>query len=724
MKFRLRLIRLSFFEKKTAGGIVFFPDMIGKECSIFDKVLVPQSDFVCFFKGAFSALVCRRVFRNTNFSLRKVRIMKKVFFALFLLILCAGSAFSAVPVRDITLDKDALCLALGATELLTATVLPVDATDQNVTWESSKSSVASVDGLGNVTAHATGYAMISAKTADGGYTAGCIVYVNPAVRANGVLLNLESLRLEPGQTGTLVYAVTPAAAVCKNVTWESSDPAVASVSKTGEILGKKTGTATIVVTTVDGNFTARCIVHVDEPSIPVTEVILNKKALNLTAGQTETLIATIMPPDATGKHVTWSSSDETIASVSITGEVRAHQPGTARITATTVESVSGSLSDYCDVSVGPASVPVTSVSLDKTAVSLLIGEKFTLSATVLPPGATVKHVLWSSSHPDIASVNITGEVRALSQGIARITVTTVDGSYTAYCDVEVGPIPVASVTIKPILSLKVGQVETLVASVLPEDATNKHVTWSSSDPSVASVGITGEVRAHKTGSTVITVTTQDGNRTATCNVQVSTSEIPVTDVTLNKTALSLTVGAKETLIATVLPAEATGKNVTWSSSDESVASVSVTGEVRALKPGIARITVTTVDGGFTAYCDVEVLNVPVTGVTLDKTTLEIVAGSTSKLHATITPVNAANKAVLWQSNDQTIATVSQAGVVKGIARGKATVSVITNEGNFKADCEVTVVPDTGGATEGCSATAISPLGILLAAPLLLIFRRK
>lgn len=651
--------------------------------------------------------------------------MKKVFFALLLVILCANSAFSAVSVRDITLDKDALCLNLSTSEKLTATVWPADATNKNVTWESSKPLIATVDNDGNVAAVSRGYSIITATTEDGGYTAGSIVYVDPAVRAQGVLLNKEYLYLEPGQTESLLYAVTPEGAICKQVTWESSNQALASVSKTGEVLARNPGTAAIIVTTVDGKFDKHCIVHVDEPSIPVTEVSLNKKALNLTAGQIEILIATIKPDYATGKHLIWSSDNESVASVSVTGEVRAHAAGNAKITVSTVESVSGSLTDYCDVSVAPAAVPVTGVTLDKTAVSLLIGGKSTLTATVLPSNATAKHVTWSSSTPSIASVSITGEVRALSLGLARITATTVDGSYTAYCDVEVEAVPVARVTLNKLaLSLKVGQAETLIATVLPDDATNKHVTWSSSDPSTASVGITGNVQAHRAGLAVITVTTQDGNLTATCDVQVSPSDIPVTGVTLNKNALTLAVGAKETLIATVLPAQATGKNVSWSSSNESVASVGVTGEVRALIPGTARITVTTADGGFTAFCDVEVIPVSVTGVTLDKTTLEIVAGSTSKLYATIAPVNAANKAVLWQTNDQTIATVSQAGVVKGIARGKATVSVITVDGNFTAACEVNVVPDTGGATEGCSVTAISPFGILLAAPLLLLFRRK
>ena len=134
----------------------------------------------------------------------------------------------------------------------------------------------------------------------------------------------------------------------------------------------------------------------------------------------------------------------------------------------------------------------------------------------------------------------------------------------------------------------------------PDNATNKSVTWTSSDSSVASV-VDGKVTAIKAGKATITVKTDDGGKTATCEITVNAKVYPVTSVSLDKSSATLTEGDEITLIATVNPDNATNKNVTWTSSDPSVASVS-NGKVTALKAGKATIIVKTDDGGKTATC--------------------------------------------------------------------------------------------------------------------------
>lgn len=156
------------------------------------------------------------------------------------------------------------------------------------------------------------------------------------------------------------------------------------------------------------------------------------------------------------------------------------------------------------------------------------------------------------------------------------------------------------------LSIVEGQKQILTATISPENATNKEVTWKSSDESVATVSETGEVTAIAKGDVVITVTTVDGSKTARCLFFVEKATIPVTGVSLNKTELSLFTDKKETLIATITPDEATVKTVTWESSNEAVATVSETGEVTAISVGTATITVTTTDGNKTATCNVTV----------------------------------------------------------------------------------------------------------------------
>ncbi|MGI6653008.1 MAG: Ig-like domain-containing protein [Christensenellales bacterium] len=166
---------------------------------------------------------------------------------------------------------------------------------------------------------------------------------------------------------------------------------------------------------------------------------------------------------------------------------------------------------------------------------------------------------------------------------------------------------------------------------------------------------------------------------------------PVTGVSLNKTTLTLLVGNSETLTATVAPENATHKDVTWSSDDETVATVDNSGKVTAVAPGTATITVKTTDGEKTATCTVTVnaATVAVTDVSLNKTATSLVVGGTEALQATIEPATATNQNVTWSSDKPAIATVDN-GVVTAISVGQATITVKTDDGNKTATCTVTV----------------------------------
>jgi Listeria/Bacterioides repeat len=231
---------------------------------------------------------------------------------------------------------------------------------------------------------------------------------------------------------------------------------------------------------------------------------------------------------------------------------------------------------------------------------------------------------------------------------------------------------------------------TLVATVLPDTAIDKEVTWSSSNAAIATVDSNGKITGVKDGNAVITVTTKDGGFTATANVKVTNDNIAATSVTLNKTSLDLGTGKSEALRATVLPAGATNSAVTWSSSNAGVAKVDANGRVTAVKAGTAVITVTAKDGNFKATCTVTVKDIPVTSVNLNKTTITIVEGRTETLKATVNPTDATNKGVSWSSSDTNIATVNANGVVTAKAAGTATITVTTKDGNKTATVRVTV----------------------------------
>lgn len=340
-----------------------------------------------------------------------------------------------------------------------------------------------------------------------------------------------------------------------------------------------------------------------EPEVVKVESLsLNSTSMTLVEGDSQSLMATVSPSTATNKKVIWSSSNSSVVTVDDRGTVTAIAPGTATITA---KSDDGGKTATCTVTVNSKVISVESVSLDKTTAEITEGETLTLTATIKPDNATNKKVIWSSSNSSVATVDEGGTITAIASGSASITAKTEDGGKTATCSVKVNAQthPVESVELnKTSASLKVGETTTLTATVKPDNASDKTVTWSSSDASVASVE-NGVVTAKKIGTA--TITAKAGGKTATCSITVEAT--PVSSIELDKTSASLKVGETITLTATVKPSNATNKKVIWSSSNEEVATVE-DGVVTAIKEGEAIITAKTEDGGKTATCTISSTN--------------------------------------------------------------------------------------------------------------------
>ncbi len=446
------------------------------------------------------------------------------------------------------------------------------------------------------------------------------------VDVTGVTLNASEVSLDVGETYQLTATVAPSDATNKTVHWSSSDEEYVSISERGLLTALKPGNVTVTcVSDFNQNIKATCEVKVNEQGpgeVKVTGVSLNRSTVSLNLNQSVTLVATVSPSDADCKDVLWSSSDSDAASVD-NGVVTAKANGTATITVT---SVDGGFKDSCVVSINQPVVSVTSVSLNKTSLSLEVGSTSTLVATVLPSNATNKAVSWFSSDSNIVSVN-DGLIKAQAAGSATITVKTSDGAKTATCRVTITEptVNVTSVSLNSSsLALEAGQTSTLVPTVLPENATNKKVTWTSNKTSVATVSTSGLVTAKAKGTATITVKTSDGAKTATCSVTVTEPYVAVSSVSLSKNSLEVGVNRTASLTATVLPSNATDKSVSWNSSNTNVAKVSTSGVVTGVAVGTANITVTTNDGNKTASCAVTVSE-----VTADKYTVMIyMCGST------------------------------------------------------------------------------------------------
>ena len=590
------------------------------------------------------------------------------------------------PVTSITLNQTSINLNRYDTYTLIATVNPDNATNKEISWSSSSSSIASVDSSGKITARSVGTVTITATAKDGsGKSASCTVTVKQPVTA--ITLSKTRLTLNVKDTQTITPTIYPSGASDKTVTWTSSDSNVATVDADGKITAKSAGTATITATANDGSGkSAECIVTVKQP---VESITLDKNTITLNVYNSQILTATVKPDNASNKSVTWTSSDTNVAYVSSSGKVTGYQAGTATITATAKDGSGKSAT--CTVTVKQ---PVTSIKLNNTTLKLNVNDTQTLTATINPDNASNKAVTWSSSNTSVATVDSNGKITAKSAGTAVITIKANDGSgVSATCTVAVIQ-PVTSVSLdKSSLSLNIYDSQVLTATVKPDDASNKSVTWTSSDINVAYVSSSGKVIAYQVGTATITATAKDGSgKSATCSVIVKQ---PVTVVELNKTQLSLNVNDTQTIYSFTFPLDASDKTVSWSSSNTSVATVDSNGKITAKSAGTAVITVKANDGsGESATCTVTVKQ-PVTGITLDKSSITINVNTTQTLSATITPSNASDKSLAWTSSNANVATVDSTGKVTAKSAGTATITAKANDGSGKnATCTVTVNANT------------------------------
>ena len=326
-----------------------------------------------------------------------------------------------------------LNLIKGYAEKLIYVISPSNATNQEVTWESSNATVATVDEEGVVTAVGGGSAIITVTTVDGGKTAACVVTVT--VPVTGVTLDKGSLSLIVGETGVLEATVSPSGASNAAVTWSTSNSGVAVVDSAGTVTARAVGSATITVTTVDGGKTAACLVTVN-PKL-VSSITLSPSSLLLTAGgATGSITATVAPSGVTDGTLTWKSSDETKATVDANGVVTPLARGTAEIWA---ESTDGSnvISNKVTVTVRSGdnslttltvngSEPITAPFMYTVANTV---NKATVSFTV-PAGASAKYRIGASAD---AATTGTFEVNlAEGQNTITITITAENDTYVSY----------------------------------------------------------------------------------------------------------------------------------------------------------------------------------------------------------------------------------------------------------------------------------------------------
>jgi uncharacterized protein YjdB len=513
-----------------------------------------------------------------------------------------------VPVTGVTVNPTTATVAIGATTALTETVSPGNATNKNVTWSSSNTSVATVSASGVVTGVAAGSATITVTTQDGGFTATCAVTVTdePVTTTyndtdltfssgwhyvsgltDGRYMGDEHYTYTAGSSYTFTFTGTRIALygtkdshhgnanVSINggsnttISYHAATRGVDQLIWTSPLLPQ--GTHNITVTSVSSAvIVADRIVVYSEPDniIHPTSVTVSPTTASVEAGATTTLTATVLPSNATNKSVTWSSSNTSVATVSSSGVVTGVAAGSATITVTTQD---GGLTATCAVTVTGESgvtIPARIQAEDWIAMSGV------QTQTTSDEGGGL-NVGW------------------IDQGDWMDYAINVPSAGTYAVDFRL-----ASPNSGRQLQLRVGST-TLATVTVPQ--TGGWQNWQT-------VSTTANLSA---GSQTIRILASSGSGWNINWFEIkSESTIAPTSVTVSPTTASVAVGATTTLTATVLPSNATNKNVTWSSSNTSVATVSSSGVVTGVAAGSATITVTTQDGGLTATCAVTVTSVP------------------------------------------------------------------------------------------------------------------
>ena len=341
---------------------------------------------------------------------------------------------------------------------------------------------------------------------------------------------------------------------------------------------------------------------------------------------------------------------------------------------------------------------VTSVTVSPKNVKIKPGEWYeNLNATVLPANADKPCVAWTSSNENVVSVSsFSGAVYGMGLGTAVVYATSIDGTnITDCCTFTVtNNIPITNLALdKTALSMQLNENRTLSATFLPANATNKALTWCSDNTNVVTVN-NGTLSAVSTGNAVVTAYTNDGsNLSASCTVKVTT-DILVRCITVSDETLSLVVGKSKYITAEVCPTDAKNKNVIWTSSNPSVATVNPTsGLINAISAGSTLITATAADGsGVSGSCQLTVIPyVPVERISIDSTK-DVDEGDTFIMSATVFPLNATDNEIVWSSNNTEVAQInSSTGALCALNAGIAHITAKSkNNPSISATCELWV----------------------------------
>lgn len=571
--------------------------------------------------------------------------------------------------------------AVGASEQVSVTVRDAKGLvipQASVLWTSSDITVADVAGSGTaavITARAPGRTVVRAHL--GVFVQDIVVTVSGA---RAITLAPSAATVRSGDRVTLVPTLDGNPNTKADLRWQSDDITVATVSATGEVLGVSQGTTNIRVSLMGDPriaavsqvtvTTARSVrITTASPSTFVGEKVQLTASLDVDSTQTQAL--------------TWSTDMPSIATVSANGEVTGVSAGTTLVRVASVADPRAK--DTVTVRV---SLPRT-VTVSPNAVQLAAGETRFLNASVSIEEGLSRDVTWRSDNLGVAMVSSGGLVTGVGQGTATITATSIaDTTRKGTAVISVIAV-VRDFDLQPsALSMFMGDVRALTATIVADAGASRTVIWRSSNPTIASVDANGSVTAVNAGSAIITaLAAADTTMRATALITVHTAIA----VSVNPTSALLAPGATRAFSATVRADQGVSTAVTWRSADPTIATVNSGGVVTGVGAGTTQITAVSV-ADTTRRGTATVTIVPtVQSVTIAPGSAMIAPSESMQFSATVNGDVGVSQAVIWRTTDPAIAQVSGAGVVTGVAAGSTIITAISaNDTTKRASAAVTV----------------------------------
>ncbi len=588
-------------------------------------------------------------------------------------------------IDTLSLNATNISMYTGSTYQLVANV-----TDRTVpvTWKSTNESFATVDANGLVTAKkATGtnvVKIIASQIIDGvEKTISCNVVIQPAVTS--ITLSHSNIELAIGEYQMIKATVKPDGIAGTKLTWMSTDTSIFQITDTTEltatILAKAGGTAVLTALNSENVVVAYCKVTVTQGATGL-KLSTTSQTVKL-SDKTYQLYAELVPDNTTDTTIIWSSQDTSVATVDEKGKVTFKNTGKVTISAQSKDNPL--LIAYCTFTIRSQ---VSGISLDDTEIEMYSGENRRLSYMISPSNATNKNVTWTSFNTSVVTVDNTGMLVAKGAGMTQVMVMTDEGAYYDICTVTVKQQATGVKMSYTEISLNVGEFFDMEVTVSPADSTEASLLWESLHTNIATVSSTGRITGRSVGTATVMVKTPNGV-TSFCTVKVLD---PVLSLELDQTEITIDVDESFVIDPIFKPAKPSNMEVIWSSNNEDVAEVDEFGEVTGIAGGTAVIICESVDGGYRAFCLVEVIEA-VVEITLSPDTYRLGVGKTYPLTASISNHGTATDiGIEWSSSDESVCSVDEKGRITGVSYGLATIraEAADNSGAF-AICEVRVV---------------------------------